>query len=60
MGCLVTTDGSDDNLIQPEDLKDCEVLPPAMSQPAVNTSVKTEIVFKAQFFGENIRIFFQV
>ena len=35
-GCLVTADGSDDNLIQPEGLKDYKVPPPVVIQPAVN------------------------
>ena len=42
-GCLVTADGSDDNLVQPEGLKDYKVPPPVVIQPAVNNTVTTEI-----------------
>ena len=32
-GCLITVDGSDDNLIKPEGLPEYQVPPPAMIEP---------------------------
>ena len=42
-GCLVPADSSNNNLIQPEGLKDYKVPPPVVIQPAVNIPATIEI-----------------
>jgi hypothetical protein len=35
-GCLLTADGSDDNLVEPEGFRDYAIPPPALFEPSVN------------------------
>ena len=42
-GCLVTADGSDNNLIHPERIKDYEVSPLAVIQLVVNTPITMKV-----------------